>query len=70
MEDLAAKADDKAVSALLAEFDEARRANDEAQILNAAAHIDRLGVTLTTILEDGDLPIVLYLHGCQPQECR
>jgi hypothetical protein len=45
MEDLAAKADDKAVSALLAEFDEARRAKDDAQILNAAAHIDRLGVT-------------------------
>ena len=36
----------KAVSALLAEFDEARRAKDDAQILNAAAQADRLGLTL------------------------
>ena len=46
MEEMAAKADDQAVSALLAEFDEARRAKDDAQILNAAAQADRLGLTL------------------------
>lgn len=41
----AAKADDAAVAALLAEFDAGRRARDEAKLVAAIAGFERLGVT-------------------------
>jgi hypothetical protein len=47
MEEIAAKADEKAVSALLAEFDEAARAKDDDRLVTAATKgIEGLGVTL------------------------
>lgn len=48
LEESAKKADDKAVSSLLAEFDAAARAKDDARLIRAATTgIEGLGVTLT-----------------------
>ena len=48
LEGWAKKADEKAVTALLAEVDAARRANDDAKLLAAIGGMDRLGVNFET----------------------
>ncbi len=48
LEDRAKKANDKAVAALLADVDAARRAKDDAKLLAAIGGMDRLGVNFET----------------------